>query len=231
MLSRRRPIPEAAKRKIADPAAHAELLEPGPWETAAECRTWEPWAARYTTLDFREVDGVRYYNNCGPTAVTNLVLMGRRRFLGPGATSQTARSIYNRTARYGTGHLFFINSDHRLFHGTSDLRAGSFLRRMTRRLLGLRLRLRFHLARWRPIRRALDRGALVYLMLWNHPAYHSHHLLCYGYRLLRNARTGEERPYLLVADGHTGAPRYLDLGTVRGACWEVRFPEAEAEQA
>ena len=126
-----------AGEKIADPAAHADRLGGGPYVLWRERDLWGDLAPHYTTLTrFGQAGGVSWYNNCGPTAVTNLLVMVRRR-AGISGTLRGDQDLYARVARYGVRHLFYINARRGPFHGTSDLRAGTYLRRMFRRLAGV----------------------------------------------------------------------------------------------
>ena len=216
---------EPVKReRIADPVRDAAAKEPGTYVPQNEIDQWEPWAARFTTTaHFGNVEQIRYYNNCGPTALTNLVCMAMGRFRQTDCGLDDARQLYHRIARFGVRHLYFINSGLRFAHGTSDLRAASYIRRICKRLRGVRPRVRLHLFTRDQVRRSLNSGALLYLMLWNHPVYRSHHLLCYGCEDVVNTETGSLRTYLKVSDGHVNQTRYLDLKEVRGLYWEVRF--------
>lgn len=216
--------------KIADPVAHANrTTSRGPFVLQKEQDLWGQYAPHYTTMaSFRQADGVRWYNNCGPTAVTNLLVMARRRYLRAGSPDSDL-ALYAKTARYGTRHLIYANLPGGPVKGTSDLRAGTWLRRMFARLLGIRPAVRLRRASERSLRQALDRGSLLYLVLHAHPAYRNHHLVGYGYVVLESQSTGETRTYLRVSDGHSPAPRYLDLAACRGRLpvyYEVSFPEA-----
>lgn len=202
--------------KIADPAAHADRTGRGPFRIWREVDQWGELAPHYTTLTrFGQVDGVKWYNNCGPTAVTNLLVMLRRRAGRPG-TLREDLDLYARAARYGTRRLFYVNARRGPVRGTSDLRAGTYLRRMFAKLLGMRPAIRFRRATEANLRQSLDRGALLYLLLRRHPAYGDHHLVGYGWTAVRSETTGAVRTYLKVSDGHAAAPRYLDLGGCKG---------------
>ena len=224
LLPRSRP----KREKIADPAAHADRYGTGPFRPVREVDLWGGSARHYTTVKhFGLVDGVRWYNNCGPTAVTNLLAMYRER-TEPGTDDlRRARALYAGTARFGTRRLYFINSRNRFLRGTSDLRAGSYLRRMFVRAAGVRPAVLLRRATEEDLRRALDRGSLLYLLLHRHPEYGNHHTAVYGYTVLRSETTGEERVYLKMSDGHAAAPRYLDLADLKGRLrffYEIRFP-------
>ena len=213
--------------KIADPVTHANRTGRGPFAVEREQDLWGRYAPHYTALTrFGTADGVRWYNNCGPTAVTNLLVMARRRY--PAAASPDPDQVlYAKAARYGTRHLIYANFAKGPVKGTSDLRAGTYLRRMFARLLGVRPAVRFRRASERSLRQALDRGSLLYLVLHGHPAYRNHHLVGYGYTVVKSESTGERRTYLKVSDGHSAAPRYLDLAACRVTLpvyYEVSFP-------
>lgn len=208
-----------AGEKIADPAAHADRLGGGPYVLWRERDLWGDLAPHYTTLSrFGQAGGVSWYNNCGPTAVTNLLVMVRRR-AGISGTLRGDQDLYARVARYGVRHLFYINARRGPFHGTSDLRAGTYLRRMFRRLAGVSPAITCRRATEANLRRSLDRGGLLYLVLRHHPAYRDHHLVGYGYTEVRSETTGAVRTYLKVSDGHAPAPRYLDLAACRTTLW------------
>ena len=210
---------------ISAPLLDAQKQQPGNYEIRNVIDQWEPWAARYTTTaHFGRVEEIRYFNNCGPTALTNLLLMAGQRFGKLGGDADRARNIYHQVARFGVRHLYFINSRLRLAHGTSDLRAVSYIRRMCRKLLGIRPRIRLRRVTRKNVRYSLSSGSLLYLMLWHHPVYHSHHLLAYGCEDVENTETGVMRTYLKVSDGHANDVRFLDLADIRGLYWEVQFP-------
>ena len=228
-LFRKKEAQNRKREKISDPILDAQKQQPGSYELRNVIDLWEPWAARYTTgAHFGRVEEIRYFNNCGPTALTNLLLMAGKRFGELSGETEGAKRIYHRVARFGVRHLYFVNSSLRFAHGTSDFRAASYIRRMCRRLLGIRPRVRLHRVTRENVRRSLESGALLYLMLWNHPAYQSHHLLAYGCEDAENTDTGELRTYLKVSDGHTSDVRYLDISDIRGLYWEVRFPAQQA---
>lgn len=218
-------------QKITDPVAHANRRGGGPFRLQKEVDRWGAWAPHYTTLTrFGQVDGVRWYNNCGPTAVTNLLVMARRRFRDLPPDPQGDRAIYAKVARYGARRLIYVNLEKGPFRGTSDLRAGTYLRRMFSRFAGLRPTVRIRRASGTSLQASLDRGALLYLVLRRHPAYRNHHLAGYGYAIVESEVTGEKRIYWKVSDGHASSPRYLAPEDCRRSLWvyyEITFPSRE----
>ena len=80
-LFRRKKTQLRKRDKIADPLQDAQKQQPGSYVIRNAIDQWEPWAARYTTTaHFGRVEEIRYFNNCGPTALTNLLLMAGKRF-------------------------------------------------------------------------------------------------------------------------------------------------------
>lgn len=215
--------------KISDPVAHANALGRGPFRVWKEQDLWGDYAPHYTTrARFGQADGVAWYNNCGPTAVTNLLVMVRRKRAGDPGLAVDDRALYGRVARYARRHLIYVNARKGPVKGTSDLRAGGLLRAMFRRCLGIRPGILLCPATRKQLLRSLDRGCLLYLMLQRHPAYRNHHLVGYGYTVVKSETTGETRTYLKVSDGHAAVPRYLDLEDFRGKLrfyYEVAVPD------
>ena len=223
------PPPKPRWAKISDPLAHARQYSGGNYAVLSQWDLWGKSAAWYTTnAHFGTVDGVRYYNNCGPTAVTNLICMYRQKVLRQPCGLEEARAIYSRVAGIGVRELYFINSPSPLIRGTSDLRAGAYIRRCFSKVQGISPRVRMAPLTRKNALRSLDQGALLFLMLLGHPEYGSHHLVGYGYTMLQDRETGEKKLYLKISDGHNPAPRYLDAEDFRrhpAAYYDVRFPE------
>ena len=219
--------------KIQDPVAHAEAHSAlrSPESTVRD--TWgAPEACYTTTTHFGNIGGVRYYNNCGPTAVTNLICMYRQKYRGRKVDRETAGEIYDRVAKFGTSRLYFINSPSKVIHGTSDLRAGAYIRRCFSMIEGFVPKVRLFPLTEKNALRSLDQGALLYLMLLGHPEYGSHHLIGCGYTVLKDPATGDTKTYIKLCDGHNAAPRYLDTGDFRrrpGAFYEVQFPKERSK--
>ena len=119
-LFRRKKTQLRKRDKIADPLQDAQKQQPGSYVIRNAIDQWEPWAARYTTTaHFGRVEEIRYFNNCGPTALTNLLLMAGKRFGQLAGDADRAKAVYHRVARFGVRHLYFINSRLRFAHGGS----------------------------------------------------------------------------------------------------------------
>ena len=213
--------------KISDPAAYAARDGKGAFQVTAQWNPWGDAAAHYTTTShFGQTGRTKWHNNCGPTAVSNLLCMYRAKYLGQKSGTELARAMYADTARYGTSRLYFINSTSP-FHGTSDFRAGGFILHSFQRLLGVTPKIRPRRLTPENAIASLEAGAALYLMLLHHPEYGSHHLIGYGMKKLERPSTGEVRYFLQVADGHAAMPRYLDMADFEKTLsiyYEVIFP-------
>ncbi len=170
----------------------------------------------HTTAQFSRLDRV-YRRNCGPTAITNLVLTLRAR---RGETAREAPpELFRDVAKLGRRRVFYFNIDlFRRWGGTSDLLSGAYLRAALRRngLQGARVRPRVRLTQ-RRLEEAFARGSVLYLQLRRHPRYGDHHLLCYG---LETTDGGET--LLRLADGWAEKPVYLPLkGLKRAHFFEI----------
>ncbi len=167
-----------------------------------------------TTGQFGRLDRP-YRRNCGPTAMTNLVLTLRER---RGETRrETPPEIFRAIARLGRRRAVYWNVD--LFGrwgGTSDLLAGAYLRAVLRRfgLENVRVRRRARLTEKR-LDAALARGSLLYLELRRHPRYGDHHLLCYGAET--RVVNGRRETLLRLADGWAAEPVLLPLRGLKRA--------------
>lgn len=185
----------------------------------SECADfWSPYAAYYTTGQFFRLKK-GFKNHCGPTAITNIIMslksrqealdaprLEQRAVLSAAEAKQAAKETFLEVATYGIHHLLYLNIN--LFHfygGTSDVLSGIYLRQMLQKQ-GIR-HVRVSLSRpLAPslVRRSLDRGSILYIMLIHHKKYKNHHLICYGY-----SRSDDGSFRYLTADGWASSPTYL----------------------
>ena len=195
---------------ISDPLRHAEKKHGVPFLKKRTVAPWEEWISRHTTGEFASL-GKGYKRHCGPTAVTNMILSLNRRYHLT-RSPLAAKEIFLKVARLAQKRGIYWNTEFlNHFGGTSDLLTPLYLHSALRN---------YHIpakvsgpvvASRRGLLRDIEDGALIYLQLYLHPIYGSHHLLCYGYTVLRALPTGKEEIFLVLADGWNPAPRYLPL--------------------
>lgn len=164
----------------------------------------EPWAedaSFRTTGGFGKLDG-GYVKHCAPTAMVNILLSLDHRNPSRRGFRIVPVQAFRRIVSYGQQKHYYFNTDRfRFFGGTLNLVSRVYLRAALR-LYG---RHDFKLGRFRPawpffLRRSIDRGALLYLILLRHPTYGNHHAIAYGYRIRRDEK-GKKRMFLVAADG------------------------------
>lgn len=247
-------MPRNAEKKkrhpVRNPAADAQERTGVPFAVRRVWNAWEPYMSYCTTGMFEHLEK-SYRRHCGPTAVTNVILTlaASEDVSGPeplkmrqtgkayvkipqtvAARTETPQEVFATVARIGMRHGIYWNMD--LLHhfgGTQDLRCGEYLRAVLHHY-GLRARIIFH----QPLTAvsfmdAIRRGSLLYLELRHHPLYGDHHVVCCG--MTEVVSTAEKRKpiqrrYLIVADGWSTEPAYLDLAET-GFChfFEIRPEE------
>ncbi|MBQ6734673.1 MAG: hypothetical protein IJR00_07175 [Lachnospiraceae bacterium] len=181
-------------------------------ETSTLDKSAELWAldASYqTTGGFGKLDG-GYVKHCAPTAIVNVLLSLDHRNPTRAGQKIVPEQAFRRIVSYGLHKHYYFNSDRfRFFGGTLNLVTKAYLKTALR-MYG---REDFKLGIFRPawpffLRRALDKGALLYLILVRHPAYGNHHAIAYGYRYRRDEK-GKKRFFLVAADGWSAEPKEI----------------------
>ena len=210
---------------ISDPVLHAKEKYEENFFTAETVLPWQAYASFCTTGQFARLEN-GFVRHCGPTAITNLVLMLRARF-PESAKAASPEEIFLQSAAIGKRLFIYHNMD--LFHlygGTNNLLAGIYIEKCLQSF-GFPCRIlnyfgsqsTVHGGRLRLIRRIpanpatmeqeLRKGRLLYLMLHHHRCYGSHHVICSGFRVLKSSSSEREERYFLIADGWSSSPRYL----------------------
>ena len=219
-------------KPVADPVRDAEERNGGTFVRKKTVCRWEPWITRCTTGQFARLDG-GYRRHCGPTAITNLILTLYNRNESPEKTGDLVPAeVFSEVSRIGQKKKIYWNTDILgRFGGTYDVLTEWYIRACLKCFsipIGKKTDDRNGAVslRWRgfpsetQFLRELDAGKLLYLQLYRHPCYGTHHLLCYGYTVLygTDAEGKKQREiYLIVADGWSRRPRYLQLKS-RGIC-------------
>lgn len=208
------------KKPVPDPVRDAEERFGSPFERKRTVTHWQEQISRCTTGQFARLDE-GYHRHCGPTAITNLILTLNRRY-GYMEEPEPAE-IFSAVSRIGQTRKIYWNTDvFGLFGGTYDFLTEIYIRACLKEFHipgdGHRLAIRWHaLPGETQFLRALDAGKLLYLQLYLHPCYGTHHLLCYGYTSVHSTETRKREIYLILADGWSRRPRYMRLKE-RGIC-------------
>ena len=202
------------KRPIEDPIRYAEMTRSKPFLVRKTVAPWAKWIVRHSTAEFSRLRN-GYQRHCGPTAITNLLLSlhQKKPFL---RSPIRAEDLFLEVADIGRRRGIYWNTDilHR-FGGTYDVLTWKYLHdclkhyhanaKVAPAVVPSKKRLLKH----------LDQGAIIYLQLLYNGIYSNHHLLCYGYTVLRDLRQGHTETYLMLADGWSQNVRYLPLSELR----------------
>ena len=213
---------------VADPVKDAEERSGSEFERKKTAALWQEDIPFCTTGQFARLDE-GYRRHCGPTAVTNLILTLNHRY---GYMDEPVPAdIFRTVSQIGQKMLIYWNTDVLgRFGGTYDPLTEPYLRASLHHYK-IPVRLQWHLfPSETQFIRELDQGKLLYLQLFRHPCYGTHHLLCYGYTTVHcekrmnsdskrrmNSDGNNREIYLLLADGWSRRPRYLRLKG-RGIC-------------
>ena len=200
---------------VTDPVKDAAERSGNMFERRKTSASWQKEITFCTTGQFSRLEK-GYHRHCGPTAVTNLILTLNRRY---GYMADPVPSdIFLTVSRIGQKMLIYWNTDVLgRFGGTYDPLTEVYIRACLRHF-NIPARLRWHpFPSETQFIRALDQGKLLYLQLFMHPCYGTHHLLCYGYTMVHSEDRKQREIYLLLADGWSRRTRYLRLKG-RGIC-------------
>ena len=201
---------------VSDPASHAGgkvLRVTGDW---VRCMTF------FTTGRFAPLER-GFHQNCGPTALTNVICTLKRR---AGEEMPEAEQVFRTVADTGRRRVTYWNVPEK-YHlgGTSYLLLRGYLAASLRRF-GCRARLHGPiLAGPRRLAEELEKGRLLCLGLVRHPCYGSHVVVAYGTVAVEVPGKAEPALYFRLADGWSQEPRYLPAESFRACVCVSLEPE------
>lgn len=229
---------------IADPLLHAEKKWHIPFHETERVSIWEPFAAYCVTRQFARLDDgyVRHCGPTAITNLL-LTLHRRYGFLSSPEPADVFRLVcrigrknlaywntdvlrhFGGTYDWLTGR--YIRECFRYFGVPYDMladgiflgigkaaRSGSLTENSGMKAPGA-LKVTGHVGTdLRKLTEELRQGKLLYLQLHWHPSYGDHHVLCYGCRILTGEDGTRQVLYLLIADGWTAAPRYVEASAM-----------------
>lgn len=212
---------------ITEPYDHANKWYNGPFSCNDFQNHWEGDGVAVECHRTSEYSG--YKNHCGPTAITNALIMYGNRFEVESITSKTHTEIFENVAKIGTSHLYYVNSDlWGIIGGTSNALAANYILAAFNSydVSGITVDGRFDI-NYKNIEISLRNDRLLYLLLDSHQLYGDHHVICYAYTRLVSDADGSYVTYLKVADGWANSPRYIDIASLDGdEYWEINYSKA-----
>ena len=181
----------------------------GLYNTEGGSCNWIPFASYCTTGQFMKLrDG--YIRHCGPTAAVNLIRTLEKR--DRNAAAESAEQLFLKCAETGRKMHIYWNTDVLgRFGGTSNFLTGLYLKQCFRAAeLDRDVEIRFH--PWitpDAVEKTLRRGGIVYLQVYLHPKYKSHHMLCYACMYEKDTEDGTPVRRFLLADGWASRPVWV----------------------
>ncbi len=207
---------------ISDIYTHASTYYGGTYTLHDSQNHWgSPYL--YTCSDFENL-GSGFVNHCGPTAITNMLLMYGMRFSVANLAVSNRNSIFLNVASIGTSHFYYVNTNFLGLGGTYGAFANSYICDCFSDYgISVTCTTRFYV-NYTTVERSLRTDHLLYLTLSGHEYYQDHHLIGYAYYRLFNSTYTQSAIYIQVADGIYSNPRYLDMAAVSNdQFWEVCY--------
>lgn len=201
------PVMSRDKYPIDDPFKWADTYYEGPFVYSGDSTNeFEDYCHFRVTSDFSG-----YYNNCAPTAITNLIEMLGEYHNYSKIENNTYTKIYNNVATYGINNNYYVNDKDTgttYWATLNEYIEGSF------GLYGLTATVTSKKATLSNIKVELNLHRPFYLSLFSHPHYNNHGVAGYAYGRLISETTGSYLSFLKVADGHAKYGRYLDIASI-----------------
>lgn len=214
---------------ITNPINHANTWYGGPFTVNDSENDWDTTnspLALHTTSDFDDV-GNGYDNHCGPTAITNLLIMYGNRYSLSSIRDEDATDIFQTVANIGTSNLYYMNTSALGMGGTLNAAVDDYILDVFDaygfRSVEVDVTGRYSI-NYTNIKNGLRSGKVLYLLLDGHDCYGNHHVICYAYTRLVSSTDGSYATYLKVADGWASSPRYIDIESTTGdKYWDIYY--------
>ena len=204
--------------------SHASTWYGGTYSIYDYQNKWENYISLHSTSEFSNL-GTGYVNHCGPTAITNMLIMYGNRFnVNSIKNAGGANNIFLNVASIGTANLYYVNTNILGMGGTYDTLANNYIKACFNSYgETVTCTTRFWLT-YTTVEASLRTDHLMYLTLNGHDCYGNHHLVGYVYYRLFNSTYTQSAIYVKVADGWSSSPRYLDMQSLStDRFWEVGY--------
>lgn len=204
---------------ITDPIKYAKNVYSGSWWSNNYSNPWSAYTWPISVMS----DFPGYEQNCGPTAITNMIRFfglksGHSRIMEKGTMKEIYDEVINANDDY------YINKSN---GGTFTEKANGFIRDsfnnfgLSVRTFGL-----YDVNYQNTVNALGSTNRLMYINLTkktSHP-YGDHAVVGYAYTRLMNSK-GDGRAFIKIADGHSSDGRYVEIDSIApGATyWEVNF--------
>lgn len=197
-----------SKSPIVDPFEYANEYYAGPFVAHDYVNEWEGKVA-FFIMDTAEPYG--YYNHCGPTAITNMVLSYAKKY--PGKVSLPSDlSVFLTTAQIGINYNYYtnINND---YGGTNYEKAGIYAQKVFNHY-SINANVSSKLpSTYSNIKSNLGNGSLLLVNLVNHSTYGNHFVMGFACNRMVSQSTGYYLSFIKVSDGWNTSARYVTVAS------------------
>lgn len=184
---------------IDDPYEYADSKYDGPFVHDESKNKFEKYCNYWTTKDYATGE------NCGPTAITNLLRMVGEYQDNKNVTSKTDSEIYQDVVEIGIQNSYYSGNE-----GTYRATSAQYVQ-VCFNDYGMNATVKNKSVSYDAAKTEIDNDRLFYLSLWKHDNYGTHAVACFAYARLKSSSTGYYKSFLKIADGWVHSGRYLDM--------------------
>ena len=208
-------LPTQTRAVITDPVVWAERYYGGQFSAVEWKNAFQNYCKFCTTDDFEIANSIRFYNHCGPTAITNLILIvGNYRNYAP-VKNAGEENIFVDVAMYGISKGYFINSSGSIVSGTSKDTVNQYIDGAFD-LFDISVSVSSMSVTYENVKNAINGYRPFYLSVTNNSIYGNHGMAGYAYTVMEN-QYNDRISFVKVADGWGGSDgRYLPIYTLSG---------------
>lgn len=191
---------------IVNPVGHANAIYGGSFKYDLRIDYWTNYMDYETTGMFTEYD-----NDCGPTAITNLMAACRNRYPSQsGSIPSNNSTLFKQIASYGVSNGYYSSNG-----GTHINTAYNYILGVCSNY-GINPYSKFQVANnctdVDEYEFPFQYNAIFYVSVLKHPIYEDHSVIAYGLSELSNG-SGVKKNYFHIADGWGVSPRYLEINS------------------
>ena len=194
-------------RTISDPFAWAESYYDGTFSAVEWKNAFEDSCEFLTTTQFNVVNSVSYDNHCGPTAITNLiVLVGNYRNYAP-VKNVSVSSIFSKVAQYGISHGYYSKAT-----GTLTSTSNKYIKEAFASY-NISTSVSTVPISYTNVKNAINSYKPLHLKVLSNSIYGDHSVVGYAYTVLEN-QYDDRISFVKIEDGWATSGRFLPIYTL-----------------
>ncbi len=201
-------------RTISDPFAWAETYYDGTFSAVEWKNAFENSCEFLTTSQFSVVNSVSYSNHCGPTAITNLiVLVGNYRNYAL-VKNTNVNTIFSNVAQYGISHGYYSKAN-----GTPTATSDEYIKEAFASY-NISVSVSTVPVNYTNVKNAINGYNPLHVKVLSNSIYGNHSVVGYAYTVLEN-QYDDRISFVKIADGWNTSGRYLPIYTLSSDYMDV----------